>query len=202
MPRSTKVVDDLVTVEDFYALVSNGQKADLLDGVIYMASPDSIRSNKLTRFVCTLMTVYSAAKRLGGEVFVNRVAYRLSKRTAPEPDVGYVGPERAHLIRRGDVRGGPDVAVEIVSRDSIDRDYRIKLRKYQRAGVQEYWIIDPIQKKVTFLRLHNGRYRRVTLEGRNIFRSEVLPGFWLDRRWLLTQALPNEYDCLQAILKG
>jgi Uma2 family endonuclease len=202
MSRATKTANDLYTVEDFYAIIPDGQKADLIDGVIYVASPDSIRSNDLTAFLLYVMRGFNSAKRLGGRVFVTRVAYRLSKHSAPEPDVGYVSKERVHLVRDTDVRGGPDIAVEIVSRDSIDRDYRLKKRRYQKAGVREYWIIDPLQNKVTFYRLRGGRYRRVPLEGRNIFRSEVLPGFWLDKRWLLQRPAPSEYDCLRQILRG
>jgi Uma2 family endonuclease len=202
MSRATRTTDDLLTVKDFYALVPDGQKADLIDGVIYMASPDSSHASNLISFVQFLLRGFVAARKVGGIVSGSRWAFRLAKRSAPEPDVAYVAPERRHLIRYGGVRGAPDIAVEVVSRDSIDRDYRLKWRKYQSAGVREYWIIDPVQDKLTFLLLNNGRYRRVPLEGKNIFRSEVLPGFWLDRRWLLADSLPNDYDCLLTILKG
>src|SRR2546425_484369 len=117
MPRSTKTRNDRLTVDEFYQLVPDGQKADLLDGVIYMASPDSIRSNDLTAFLESLMRMYNAARKLGGHVYVTRVAYRLSKHHAPEPDVGYVGPDRVHLITATGVKGGPNAAVEVVSRE-------------------------------------------------------------------------------------
>ncbi len=44
MPHPRDLAQDLVTVEDFFRLVPDGQKADLIDGVIYMASPDSLRA--------------------------------------------------------------------------------------------------------------------------------------------------------------
>jgi Uma2 family endonuclease len=201
MPRSPNTRTDRITVEEFYQLVPDGQKADLLDGVIYMASPDSIRSNDLTGFIEYLMRGFNAARKLGGRVFVTRVAYRLSKYTAPEPDVGYVGPNRVHLIRATDVKGGPSAAVEVVSRESKARDYIKKKRAYQKANVTEYWIIDPIKESVEFNRLENGVYQVVALEDGHIFQSTVLPGFWLDVNWLLADPLPNAYDCLQAILK-
>jgi Uma2 family endonuclease len=131
MPRHPKPAEDLVTVSEFYRLVPDGQKADLLNGVIYMASPDSIRSNTLTGFLFLLMQIYTEARNLGGQVFVTRVAFRLTKYTAPEPDVAYVRPERVHLITATGVKGGPDVAVEVVSRDSRRRDYGLKKRAYE-----------------------------------------------------------------------
>src|SRR5438876_668178 len=135
MPRTAKTSDDLITVDEFYELVPDGQKADLLDGVIYMASPDSIRSNKVTNFVDFLLCGFNSARKLGGEVFVNRVAFRLSKHHAPEPDVGYVGPDRVHRIAKADVKIGPSAAVEVVSRESRERDYVKKKRAYQKANV-------------------------------------------------------------------
>jgi Uma2 family endonuclease len=201
MPRPTKPAEDLVTVSEFYRLVPDGQKADLLKGVIYMASPDSIRSNDLTGFLSALMRMYNEAKDIGGRVFVTRVAFRLTKYSAPEPDVGYVRPERVHLITAAGVKGGPDVGVEVVSRDSRSRDYGVKKRAYEKAGVSEYWIIDPLKNHAEFHRLQDGKYEVVPLEDGHIFRSQVLPGFWLDVNWLFSQPLPNAYQCLQQLLQ-
>ena len=201
MSRPVKPATDLVTVSEFFQLVPDGQKADLLNGVIYMASPDSIRANQLTGFVEFLMRGYNYVKQLRGEIFVNRVAYRLTKYSAPEPDVSYVGLSRLHLIQATRVHGGPDIAVEIVARESRRRDYVLKKRAYQKAGVAEYWIIDPIKNQAQFFRLQNGVYVLVPLENGHIFRSQALPGFWLDVNWLLADPLPDGYQCLQQILQ-
>ena len=101
MSRPSNLAEDLVTFEQFCALVPDGQKADLIDGVIYIASPDSRRSNRITAFVCHLLTGFVGARNLGGEVFVNRFAFRLTEMRAPEPDVAYVRPERLDLIEEG-----------------------------------------------------------------------------------------------------
>jgi Uma2 family endonuclease len=202
MASPSRVANDLISVEDFYELVPDGQKADLIDGVIYMASPDSLRSNKLTRFVCRLLEDYLEARNVGGDVFFSRYACRLSKFDAPEPDVGYVSPERVDLLEEGGLRGAPDIAVEIVSRESRHRDYDDKRRLYEESGVSEYWIIDPIQQRVEFLVLEEGRYRLAPLEQNRIFRSRALSGFWIDVDWLLSDPLPPATRCLQAILGG
>ncbi len=201
MKRPSKATEDRVTVSEFYRLVPDGQKADLIDGVIYMASPDTDRSNDLTVFVGFLVRGYNSAKKLQGRVFLSRFSYRLTKYRVPEPDVGYVRRERVHLITRREMKGAPDLAVEIVSRDSVTRDYRDKKALYEEAGVSEYWIIDPLKQRVQFFRLQNGRYELVPLEAGHIFRSEVLPGFWLDVNWLLAEPLPDDYECLQEILR-
>src|SRR5436190_14427998 len=130
--------DDLVTFEAFCDLVEDGQKADLIDGVIYMASPDSKKANSLNLFLGNLLDGYIAAKDIDGDVFISRYACRINAVRAPEPDVGYVRPERKHLLHETFMDGGPDIAVEIVARDSRTRDYHEKYDLYKAAGVPEY----------------------------------------------------------------
>lgn len=201
MDRPETPAQDLITVGEFFRLIPDGQKADLLNGVIYMASPDSIRANDLTGFLEYLMRGYNGARQLGGRVFVNRVAYRLTRYSAPEPDVSYVSLNRVHLIQPTFVRGGPDAAVEVVARESHRRDYVLKKRAYQKAGVSEYRVVDPIKNQAKFFRLRNGVCELVPLEDGHVFRSEVLPGFWLDVNWLWADLLPEPYDCLQQIIR-
>lgn len=50
--------------------------------------------------------------------------------------------------------------------------------------------------------LSAGRYELVPLAYNRIFRSAILPGFWLEVEWLLADPLPNAYDTLQEILRG
>jgi Uma2 family endonuclease len=202
MAGNNPVPKDLVTVEQFRRLVQDGQKADLIDGVIHMASPDSLRSNELTGFVESLLRNFTAARELGGHVFVNRFAFELTDYRSPEPDVAYVRPERAHLLTENAMQGGPDIAVEIVSRESRGRDYGEKKLLYQDAGVAEYWIVDPLQRRVEFQMLRSGRYELAPLEANRIHRSTVIPGFWIDVNWLLAEPPPNCYRCLQEILAG
>ena len=98
--------------------------------------------------------------------------------------------------------GGPDIAVEIVSRDSRTRDYRDKRSLYEDAGVAEYWIIDPLKSRVQFLVLTDGGYEPAPLLVDRIYRCGVIPGFWLDVEWLLAKPLPRAYRCLEKILAG
>jgi Uma2 family endonuclease len=200
MANPRHVADDLLTVEDFFSFVADGQKADLIDGVIYMASPDSLRANELTLFLSWVFQGFIEARGIGGKVVVSRYAFRLNEFSAPEPDVAYVCPERVALVEEGCMRGEPDIAVEVVSRESRHRDYDLKRRLYEEAGVPEYWIIDPIQQRVEFLVLEEGRYQLAPLEENRLFRSRALPGFRIDVDWLLADPLPPATRCLGEIL--
>ena len=197
-----EVTDDLLTVDDFCAMVRDGQKADLLEGVIYMASPDSKKANQINGFLAFLVRGFIAAKDVGGEVYINRFTFQLDDFNGPEPDLAWVAPDRIHLVEEGRMRGAPDVAVEIVSRDRRQRDWVDKRETYESAGVREYWIIDPVQRRVEFLRLVEGTYQVVMLQDDRVFRSTAISGLWLDTEWLLGATLPNEYECLQSVLSA
>lgn len=183
---------------DFLELIHEDQKADLLDGAIYMASPESTDHNRLVVWLTTVIGLFVEERRLG-EVTVNKVAFRLEGRSGPEPDVAFVAADRAHLIKPGYVDGPPDLAIEIVSPDSVDRDYELKRRIYEQHGVREYWIIDPDERRATFLvRGERGLAETPLDAGR--FQSTVLPGFTIDPTWLWQRPLPSALGFVQGLL--
>lgn len=183
---------------DFLELVQEDQKADLLDGVIYMASPENFEHNKIVLWLAHLLDIYVRERGLG-EVTVNKVAYRLGDLHGPEPDVAFVVRERKGIIRHGYVDGPPDVAVEVVSPDSVDRDYEHKRARYEDAGVREYWIIDPDETRATFLQLQDGKYAEIQPQ-QGVFRSTTVPGFWFEVDALWRKPLPSALRAVQAML--
>jgi Uma2 family endonuclease len=196
---STVTRSRAVTFEDFCVLVKDGQKADLIDGVIYMASPDNTDANDLFVWLLRLLAGFAEAKELG-KLYGSRVAFRLGEQQAPEPDIAVVLQEHLHRVRRGYVEGPPDLAVEIVSPESVQRDYEKKREQYQGAKVPEYWIVDEIEQKVILHRLGaNGKYREVRPK-KGVLRSDVLPGFWLRPEWLWQQPLPKISEVLALLL--
>lgn len=187
------------TFEEFCELVPDGQKADLIDGVIYVASPDNLDAGKL--FLWLVFVIYGyLEKRDLGELFGSRIAFRLSDYNSPEPDLAFVLKKRLHLSRRGHFYGWPDLAIEIVSPDSVRRDYFDKLKLYEKYHVREYWIIDEIEHTVTVYRLDaNGKYRQIHVRG-GVLRSKVMKGFWLKTEWLWPETRPSGRHALAQIL--
>ncbi len=189
------------TFADFLELIREDQKADLIDGVIYLASPENIDHNKLLGWLYKVLGSFIEERELG-VLTINRVAYRLSDKTAPEPDLAFVRKERERQIERtGHMEGPPDLAIEIVSPDSSRRDYVRKRSRYEEAGVEEYWIIDPDEQKAVFLVRESGRFVEAQLDG-YVHRSRVVPGFALDVRWLWQRPLPKTSAIVASILSA
>jgi Uma2 family endonuclease len=187
------------TFEDFCHLVKDGQKADLIHGVIYMASPENTDANALFMWLGSLMDFFVDERNLG-RVVGSRVAMRLNDTNGPEPDIAFVGTERLDRIHRGYIDGPADLVVEIVSPESVERDYEKKRQQYEQAGIPEYWIVDEVLEKVTLLRLtRQGKYREVRAR-KGELHSQALPGFWFRPEWLWQNPRPKRAAVLAQIL--
>jgi len=123
------------TYEDFCALVHEDQKADLIDGIIYMASPENTEAHDLFCWLLTIMNVYVEEKKLG-RVFGSRVACRLDDRNASEPDIFFIRDKHSDRIHRAGIEGAPDLAIEIVSPESVERDYEKNANSINASGSQ------------------------------------------------------------------
>ncbi len=102
----------------------------------------------------------------------------LSDRDVVKPDILFVSNERSHILTRENVRGAPDLVVEILSPATAERDRTVKLDLYAQYGVQEYWIVDPDAKTITVLLRGESRFEVSGIygEGQSL-RSPMLAGF-------------------------
>ena len=90
------------------------------------------------------------------------------------PDLTYVSKARMRLVKQNGVFGPPDLTVEVVSPglNNAKRDIVDKFRLYERNGVQEYWMIDYVEREIQLFGLVDGKYERIG-------QSAVLPGIEL-----------------------
>ena len=97
--------------------------------------------------------------------------------------------------------GPPDLAVEVVSPGSRQYDMGEKFVNYARFGVEEYWVIDPLERTARIYRQLRGQLVPLPVAEGGVLRSQVLPGFWLRLDWLFPPAgaaRPSELDVARA----
>ncbi|MCD7746422.1 MAG: Uma2 family endonuclease [Lachnospiraceae bacterium] len=143
------------TLEDYLALPED-QRVELIDGVIYdMAAPTLIHQAIGDRLQSSFND-YIRKKRGSCMAFTSPVDVQLDcdDKTIVQPDVLIIcDPSK---LRRERVYGAPDLVVEVLSPGSSKKDRVLKLTKYKKAGVREYWIIDPDRKRVFVYEFEKG----------------------------------------------
>jgi Uma2 family endonuclease len=105
------------------------------------------------------------------------VGVRTAIRRSRLPDLCIVPLEQmqAYLNISAVLESGVLLAVEVVSPDSIKRDYRFKRAEYASFGIPEYWIIDPAEQKITLLLLVEGLYEETLYQGDDLIQSPTFP---------------------------
>ncbi len=135
------------TIDDIYAL-PDGQRAELIDGQMYMMAPPNRRHQRILLSLSRKIADYIDKKGGSCEVDIAPFAVFLNAddKNYVEPDISVIcDPDK--LTDKG-CTGAPDWIIEIVSPGSRRTDYYTKLFKYRTAGVKEYWIVDPEKNRI------------------------------------------------------
>ena len=132
-----------LTYDDFVLFPDDGKRHELIDGEHYVTPSPDIRHQQLLGRLHLLIGVWLQANPIG-ELFLSPLDVVFSDVDVVEPDLLFVSSRRAaDIITPKHVRGAPDLVVEIGSPSTRKRDETIKRRLYERAGVAEYWVVDP-----------------------------------------------------------
>jgi Uma2 family endonuclease len=197
--QKTMASGKLVTFDEFYELVNENVKADLLDGQIIRDSPAIPKHALLVTWISRLLGDYTEQLDLG-VVLGATTTVRLTKYQSPEPDVFFIRKSRLRIVGEDYVDGPPDLCIEVISKSSQKIDRGRKFVLYADHGVKEYWIIDPLRDAVEFYGNQEGEWVEIKPDEQGRLRSKVLPGFWLKPEWLTTFRLPPVLKTLQEIL--
>jgi len=198
--RRAEIVERL-THEDFMCLAPEDKKAELIDGEIIMPSPAFDSHERLQGFLMFILIGYTSKFKLG-QVRGSRYAVRISESNTYEPDILFIRQERAHLITERELLEAPDLVIEIISASTARYDRGPKRENYEKAGVQEMWLIDPYGPAGTqFYQRQGDRLVEVApVEG--MIHSVALPNFKLKTDWLWPDEsgeLPNPLDVLREL---
>ncbi len=168
-----------LTYDDFVLFPDDGQRHELIDGEHYVTPAPNMGHQRVLGTLYLLIASWLETHP-GGEVFLSPLDVVLSDWDVVEPDLLYVSAARsAGILTPQNVRGAPDLVVEIASRGTRKRDETIKLRLYERSGVQEYWIVDPVACIVRVYRREGDRFAApfaLTREAGDSLHTPLFPG--------------------------
>jgi len=194
---------DLLSRGEFehrYQAMSEVKKAELIEGIVYMASPLKFESHaephaNLIGWLWNYKIATSGV-RLGDNPTV-----RLDLDNEFQPDAvllidsNFGGESR--IDEDGYIQGIPELVVE-VSASSASIDLRDKKRVYRRNGVKEYLVWQVMEKRLNWFILEEENYTELIPDSQGVIRSQVFPGLWLAVTALLSGEMSAVITTLQS----
>lgn len=162
LPAVVSALSGKLTYEDYLGLPEEpGYRIEILDGLLVKDLSANVPHQRVSRRLARVLEDYFKVVDPEGEVFVGPLDLTLGKYTVVQPDLFYVAGDQKSLVLYARVDGAPALAVEILSPSSGRKDRLQKLRIYQDAGVQHYWMVDPDQRTMECFCLRDGSYALV-----------------------------------------
>ncbi|MGB7518638.1 MAG: Uma2 family endonuclease [Spirulinaceae cyanobacterium] len=175
---------DRLSITEFerrYQAMPNLKKAELIEGIVYMASPVRSRSHgKPHAAVMAWLSNYWLATP--GTDLNDNTTVILDLKNEPQPDVllrleEEVGGQ-SRINKNDYVEGAPELVVEIAASSSA-YDLHDKKEVYLRSGVKESLVWQVNDQKLDWFKLHEGEYIALSPDEKGIIKSQVFPGLWL-----------------------
>ncbi len=184
-----------------YNAMPNVKKAELIEGVVYVASPLRFEAHAEPHGNLMIwLGIYKVATpgvRLGDNPTV-----RLDLDNEPQPDaillIDAACGGLSHVGTDGYVEGAPELVAEVAA-SSASKDLYDKKRAYRRNGIQEYIVWQVFDSTVSWFSLQNGEYVALIPNASGIIQSQVFPGLWLDVSALVAG---NMQQVLAVLQKG
>ncbi len=175
---------DRLTRHEFerrYQAMPSIKKAELVEGVVYVASPVRMANHGRPHAVLVgWLMVYKAATP--GVDLGDNATVRLDADNEPQPDALLrIEPEvggNSRISEDDYVEGAPELIAEIAA-SSASYDLNDKLNAYRRNGVQEYIVWQMYENRLDWYSLQEGRYVPLEPDAAGVIRSQIFPGLWL-----------------------
>jgi Uma2 family endonuclease len=170
-----------LTYDDFVLFPEDGLRHEILDGEHYVSASPYLKHQAVSMNLSVLLSSFIRSHGLG-RLFAAPTDVLLSRHDIVEPDLVFVSKERVQILTEKNIQGAPDLVIEILSGSTKRIDQGIKLERYERFGVQEYWSVDPDRNTVTVYRLEGERFQKAAVLNavtEDVLRTPLLPGLEL-----------------------
>lgn len=193
---------DRLTRHEFerrYTAMPNVKKAELIEGIVYVASPLRFKSHgKPHGNLIGWLWTYKVATP--GVELGDNATVRLDLDNEPQPDVVLLIDEQlggqARISDDDYIEGAPELIAEVAA-SSAANDLYDKKRAYRRNGAKEYLVWQVFENKLDWFILENGAYISLDTDVNGMIKSRTFPGLWLDVAALLNGEMTQVLAVLQ-----
>ena len=164
------------TYRDYKSLPeSETKRYELIEGELIMVPSPNIYHQRVSGKIEFLLRDFVEKNKLG-EVFYAPCDVHLGDNVV-QPDILFISKEHSYVIVEEEVKGAPELVIEILSPATARRDRTIKRALYARYGVSEYWLVDPEEKIIEVLTLKKESYEAFSIyKNADTLNSPLLPG--------------------------
>lgn len=155
------------------------ERYEIINGIRYdfLSSPKFVHQKMLANFHLGFHT----ACQPDGEIILAPMDVHFDEQNIAQPDLIYIANENRGIIRDGFVFGSPDLVLEILSESTGRKDKTVKKAMFERFGVKEYWLADPVYRTVDQFVLIDGTYQLLaTLADEDRITSPTVPCLSVD----------------------
>jgi Uma2 family endonuclease len=147
------------TYEDLFALPDDGKRYEIIEGELFeMPPPNLAHATVIANLIALLVPLINA---LGGRWYTAPVGVFISGANPVEPDIVALLPGSAARREHRGIDGPPDLVIEVLSPSNVSHDVVTKRALYSRAGVREYWIVNPERRTLEVLMLDHNVLRTI-----------------------------------------
>ncbi len=158
MKTITRIPDVPVTALDVFRLLPEGTRAEVIFNTLYMSPSPVYDHQKLISTLFLEIGTHVKGKLLGEAILSPFDVYLEEHISAVQPDILFIAKKNRGILKDdGYAHGAPDLVIEILSKNE-NRDRTLKKDLYEKAGVKEYFIIDPKTKMTEAFVLKGKKY--------------------------------------------
>ena len=155
--------DIVFSYQDYLKLPEEpGYRYEVLEGMLVKDPSPNVIHQRVSRRLQRILEDYFLKVDSRGEIFDAPLDVTLGDITVVQPDLFYVSGEQKVIIKESRIDGPPTLIVEILSPSSGRKDRLQKMRIYQQAQVQHYWIVNPEEKTLECFAIRDGIYALLT----------------------------------------
>jgi len=134
------------TAKEVFEMLPEGTLAEVIDNTIYMTPPPLTTHQGLSIKLASLIWFYVEEEKKLGTCLAAPTGVYLDDNNIVEPDILFISNERTSIIKNKGIEGAPDLIIEILS-SNRKHDLDRKKNLYEKFGVKEYFIVDPLTKE-------------------------------------------------------
>ena len=152
---------DLLTYDDYKTFPDNdGIRKEIIEGELYMTPAPSLKHQTILGKLHIVIHNFVDNKNLG-KIFLAPCDVVFSNINVMQPDLIFIAKKSYLILTDLNIQGAPDLLIEILSPSTKENDQIYKKQVYEKFGVKEYWIIDPVGESVEIWSLINKKYNLV-----------------------------------------